>query len=62
MRKVLVYKDDIQIGFGYLIITPMGNIIAPDLFYNSGETMPSDWYDLVMTHEEHLVVLSRMIQ
>lgn len=62
MQKILVYKGDTRIGYGYIIMRPDGRTMQPTLFNDDGEALPPDWYNLVMTDEQHLVVMNRTKQ
>ena len=59
MQKLLVYQNNNRVGYGYVIIRGDGRMSAPTLLSDDGKILPQgEWYNLVMTSEQHLVVIN----
>lgn len=61
VNKLVVFKNDKHIGYGYLITWPHYSE-RPLLFSKEGIELPEAWYDIVMTSELNVIVESDVLQ
>ena len=62
MQKLHVFIDSKKIGYGYLYYYSDGKLSEPELYSEDGVKLPEGWYELVITNENHLVVVPRQKQ
>lgn len=62
MQKINAFIDNKCIGYGYLFYRDDGKIIGPDLYTFEGKKLEVGWYQLQITDEMTLIVMSRTIQ
>lgn len=63
INKLIVYNGTVQVGFGYVIIDERGIVHSPNVFDDDGKDLPrNQWYNIVATGEQKLIVLTRRIQ
>lgn len=62
MQKVIVFDNQVRIGYGYVFLRNDGLTFGPNLYYENGEKLPVGWYNLVVTEEGQLVVMPKKVQ
>lgn len=59
MQKVIVFNNQVRIGYGYVFHYDNGKMNGPDLYRDNGEKLPEGYYNLLMTDEINLIVIPR---
>ena len=59
MQKVLVFNNEIRIGYGFIFYRDDGRMVGPELYYDNGEKLPTGLYNLLATDEVNLVVIPK---
>jgi hypothetical protein len=62
IKKILVYHDNERVGYGWITFYHNDRMSRPELYYDDGSEIPEGFYQLQMTDEEYVVVISRTKQ